>query len=103
MLGLWLSFTRTTFYGNAVNGAYIVNFQEMKNYLDEQEAKYVYVKLLVKVAVEMEAKCPNYPAGIFGLDNGRKNALDIMMDGLKETIRKQNVANVMTRKKELRL
>ncbi|KAG1144411.1 hypothetical protein G6F37_004606 [Rhizopus arrhizus] len=82
-----LSFTRTTFYENAVNGAYIVNFQEMKNYLDGQEAKNVYVKLLVKVAIEMEAKYPNYPAGIFGLDNGRKNALDIMMDGLKETIK----------------
>ncbi|KAI9274979.1 hypothetical protein EDC94DRAFT_632264 [Helicostylum pulchrum] len=89
---LYLFFTHTTFYGNA-----------MKNYLDGQEAKYVYVKLLVKVAIEMEAKCPNYPAGIFGFDNERKNALDIIMDGLKETIRKQNVANVMTRKKELRL
>ncbi|KAG1169112.1 hypothetical protein G6F36_012124 [Rhizopus arrhizus] len=103
MAEMWLSFTRTTFYEKAVNGAYIVNFQEMKNYLDGQKAKNVYVKLLVKVAIEMEAKCPNYPAGIFGLDNGRKNALDIMMNGLKETIRKQNVANVMTRKKELRL
>ncbi|KAI9480821.1 MAG: hypothetical protein EXX96DRAFT_634515 [Benjaminiella poitrasii] len=100
---LWLSFTRTTFYENAINGAYIVNFQEMKNYLDGQEAKNVYAKLLVKVAIEMEAKCPNYPASIFGLGNGRKNALDVMMDGLKETIRKQNVANAMTRKKEFRL
>ncbi|EIE90149.1 hypothetical protein RO3G_14860 [Rhizopus delemar RA 99-880] len=103
MAELWLSFTRTNFYETAVNGAYIVNFREMKDYLDVQEAKNVYVKLLVKVAVEMEAKCPNYPAVIFGLDNGRKNALDIMTDGLKEAIRKQNVANVMTRKKELRL
>lgn len=100
---LWLSFTRTTFYEKAVNGSYITNFQEMKNYLDGQEAKYVYVKLLVKIVVEMEAKCPNYPTGIFGLDNGRKNALDLMMDGLKENIRKENATNVMTGKKELRL
>lgn len=48
----------------------IVNFQEMKNYLDGQEAKNVSMRLLVKVAIQMEAKCPNYPAGIFGLDNG---------------------------------
>lgn len=63
----------------------------------------MYVKLLVKVTVEIKAKCPNYSTVIFGLNDGRKHALHIMMDGLKEAIKKQNVGNVMSRKKELRV
>ncbi|KAI9345386.1 hypothetical protein BD770DRAFT_413994 [Pilaira anomala] len=58
MAELWLPFTRTSFYQNAVNGIYIRNFQEMKNHLNGQQAKNVHVKLLLEVAVEMKTNIP---------------------------------------------
>ncbi|CAO3649713.1 unnamed protein product [Mucor hiemalis] len=59
MSSLWIKFTRTNFFENVINDTFIVGFQQMNHYLDEQDqAKYIYAKNLIKMAAEMEA---NYP------------------------------------------
>ncbi|KAI7896694.1 uncharacterized protein EV154DRAFT_476337 [Mucor mucedo] len=85
---LWGSFTRINTYE-----------QLMKAIIKDQEKSQVYLKMLIKIASKLETRSPNYSSAIFGLSSGREKALSIMVDGLKDHIKRQNAA----RKRELRL